>query len=279
MAKQKKQKSQYEIEFDDLKLAYQQTAKKVPLDPSQWGSRKMKMALDVIAKHPVRAPSKVTKIFYQQLFTRLSPSDRNKGGLDLNHAVGVKNTVLLKEMLNFWDNLTQKTLALTKAVKQGNTKAVQILAPISDVKSIAVYCIQLSATIGNKQIFDVFEPHMDWSQDDCYTARFCALRCADTMIEEQKKAESKGLVCKFEKTRLPSQYQMLVEIIRKNNCEELKRRLVALSKSRIGGAVVERGEKGLEIFYQAYDESVLKERLMTATENTNEPCLRRKSKM
>lgn len=278
MAKQKKPKSQYEIEFDDLKLAYHQTGKKVALDPTPWDSRKRKMALDVIAKHPLRTPSKETQTFYQQLFARLSPSDRNRGSLGLNHAVGVKNTVLLKEMLNFWDPLEGGSAALTKAVKEGNTKAVQILAPVSDVKSVAVYCIQLSATLGKKEIFDVFEPHVDWAQDDCYTARFCALRCADTMIEEQKKAENNGTVCKFEKTRLPSQYEMLVEMIRKNDCEELKRRLVALSKSRIGGAVVERGEKGLEIFYQAYDDSVLKERLLAATENT-EPQLRRKSKM
>lgn len=279
MAKAKKQKSQYEIEFDVLKGAYYQTGKKVELDPTQWDSRKMRMALDVIAKHPLRTPSKATQTFYHRLFARLSTSDRNTGALGLNHAVGIKNTVLLKEMLNFWDNLTQKTSALTAAVKASNTKAVHLLAPVSDVKSVAVYCIQLSATLGNKQIFDVFEPHVDWSQDDCYTARFCALRCADTMIEEQKKAESKGGVCKFEKTRLPSQYEMLVEMIRKNDCEELKRRLVALSTSRIGGSVVERGEKGLEIFYQAYDDSILKERLMSAIENPNEAQSRRKSKM
>lgn len=267
MAKKNKQKSASEIEQDEVTAAYTATLKGVAVDLSDWSGSKIKMALKAIANHPVRTPSPTTKTFYTDLFARLPANLKNEGPLNLSDAVKIKNTTLLEEMLHHWDPLARKCAALTNAVQQGNLRAVQMLLPVSDIPSVAVYCIQVCARIGNKRLFDIFEPYIDWALDDCYTARFCALRCADTILEEERRSQEKGVKSDFEKTRLPNQYDMLVQVIRKNDHKELERRLHALSVSRVGGTVVERGEKGLEIFYRAYEESVLKERLLAVVKD------------
>lgn len=264
MGKKKKVKSPDELERDEVLAAYKDTLKGVTVDLSNWSANKIRTALGCVASHTLKAPSATTVQFYSDLFERSSSVVKEEGPLQLTHAVKIKNVVLLEKMLEYWDPLARKCLALTTAVQNQNLRAVQILLPLSDTPTVAVYCLQVSASLGNKQLFDIFEPYMDWVADDCYTARFCALRCADTVIEEERRSAEKGQVLCLEKTRLPNQYEMLVQIIRKIDYQELERRLYKLSQSTINSTVSERGEKGLEIYQRAYEESVLKERLLTA---------------
>lgn len=277
MAKQK-QKSPQEIERDEIAELYKGTAKNLAIDVSGWSKSKMRMALKIIAEHPVHAPKPATQKFYADLFNILPTSLKDEGPLKLAHAVKIKNTLLLKEMLKHWDPLAGNSKALTQAVKSENIHAVEILLPVSDIPPVAVFCIQVCAQVGNKKLFDVFEPYIDWTADDYYTARFCALRCADSIIEEERRSKEKGVNSNFEKTRLPSQYDMLVQVIRKNDHRVLERRLHALSLSPVGGDVAKRGQKGLEIFYRAYEESILKERLLSVVQD-GETAPRRCSKI
>ena len=264
MAKKKKVKSPDELQHEEVLAAYKDTVKSVAVDVSDWSASKIRTALGCIAVYTVKSPSATTVQFYSDLFEKASPEVKSEGPLQLSDAVKIKNTALLEKMLAHWDPLARKSSALTAAVKNQNLRAVQILLPMSDIPSVAVYCLQVSASLGNKQLFDIFEPYMDWNADDCYTARFCALRCADTVIEEDKRSAEKGQVSRLEKTRLPNQYEMLVQIIRKVDYQELERRLYTLSQSLVSSTVSERGEKGLEIYQRAYEESVLKERLLAA---------------
>lgn len=264
MAKKKKVKTPEELEHEVVLAAYKDTVKGAAVDLSDWSASKIQTALGCIASYTVKSPSATTVQFYSDLFEKASPEMKSEGLLQLSDAVKIKNTTLLENMLAHWDPLARKSSGLTSAVKNQNLRAIQILFPLSDVPSVAVYCLQVSASVGNKQIFDIFEPYVDWNADDCFTARFCALRCADTIIQEEKRSAENGDITRLEATRLPSQYEMLVQIIRKVDYRELERRLYKLSQSTVNSTVSRRGERGLEIYQRAYEESVLKERLLAA---------------
>lgn len=276
----KKQKTSKQAKQKAINALYKNTSSGsgVEVDVSTWELEEKTMALQAIAQNSLKAPTSVTEKFYTSLFKTLPAHLIKNGPLQLIHAVKIQNTMLLEKMLCHWDPLENNSAALTFAVQQENVHAAQILFPLSDVASIAVYCLQASATKGEKNLFDMFEPYIDWAADDCYTARFCALRCADTIIAEERRCKEREDQLEFEKTILPNQYEMLVQIIKKVDYKELERRLHALSLSNVNNTVAKRGEKGLEIFLRAYEESVLKERLLAAVNNCS-TTIRRSSKI
>lgn len=268
-AQKSPQQLQEEAWIKEFSLNYAATESGAPLDARGWNSWQIHHALATIKGRILSNPTSATSDFYDSLFSQVNWST---SPLQLHDAAGNNNVHLLQSLVKYCDPKANNSLALRHAVQHKCLKTARVLFPLSDARGVAGFCVQQAARWGDMDLFTLFEPLVDWKADDCYTARFCALRCADSVLE-QKENPPKG---KKHKTPLPVQYQMLIAMIRKNDYAVLEERLAKLTHS-LKSNVSERGKVAWEISTQAYQESVLKERLMEVV--GSDPAAPRRSKI
>lgn len=108
----------------------------------------------------------------------------------------------LQQIIAYIDPSFHSCLFLRHAVQEMNMDAVRLLLPISEIKEVAYFAVEIANRTANSYLLDVFLPHADPTALNYALVRHAAHRCveasdrqADFMCGLQRVLEAADFIC------------------------------------------------------------------------------------